>query len=109
MLTVISDMKGVLAVLGERGPVDVPTLQREYDAILDPGPNPWCHEEDKPRQEAWVERVRQREQFLTLKYGGTADDDGTTVYSPLTFANWLVREKGFVFYAFTECCLTQFD
>lgn len=109
MLTVVTDMNRPLAVLYLPSGLDIATLRSEYDSIMDAGPNPWCHETDKPRQQAWLEKVREREQFLTLKYGGEETGNGETIFSPITFANWLVREKGAVPYRFREYCMVEFD
>lgn len=109
MITVITDMNRPLAVLELPSGLEVTTLRSEYDSILNAGPNPWCHETDELRQQMWVEKVRKRERFLTLKYGGEKTGDGETVFSPITFANWLVREKGAVAHRFCEYCMAEFD
>lgn len=108
-LTVITDFNRPRAVLELPSGLEIEALRSEYDSILDAGPNPWCHETDKPRQQAWLEKVREREQFLTLKYGGENIGDGEIVFSPITFANWLVREKGAVMHRFCEYCMAEFD
>lgn len=109
MLAVISDMHHVLAVLQLKPGADLKALRSEYESILYPGPNPHRNYMDSPEQRAWVERVREREQFLTMKYGGVVCGDGTTAYSPVTFANWLVREKGAGTLSFREYCMVEFD
>lgn len=109
MLTVITDMNHPLAVLELPSGLDIAALRSEYDSIMDAGPNPWCHETDKPRQQAWVEKVHNREQSLTLAYGGEEAGNGETIFSPITFANWLVREKGAVVRRFREYCMAEFD
>ena len=60
MLTVISDMHGPVAVVALPHGADLVALREEYEAVLSPGPNPWCHESDPDRQRAWVDRVHAR-------------------------------------------------
>lgn len=88
--------------------IGIEALRAEYESIMDPGPNPYCHDTDAKRQQEWVQKKHEREQFLTLKYGGYEHEDGTE-YSPITFANWLVREKGARTRQFSEYCMCEFD
>lgn len=108
-LLIVSDMKSSVAVLRTPDGFDLEAARQEYDSIMDPGPNPMCYEGDKPRQAAWVEKSREREQFLTLKYGGENDSRGRTYFGAVTFANWLVREKGAESYPFSAYCMAEFD
>src|SRR5262249_40302747 len=109
MLVVISDMHNCRAILELPVGLNVKELRKEYEAILYPGSNPWCHESDPPRQKEWIDKLRHRENYLVAKYGGETLDDGATLYSPLTFANWLVREKNAVSKPFREHCMVEFD
>ena len=109
MLTVISDMHNPVAVLELPDGADVLALREEYEAVMGPGPNPYCYEADPERQYEWVDRIKAREQFLTLKYGGDPAGDGTTQFGAVTFANWLVREKGARAHPFTRYCMAEFD
>lgn len=111
MLTIISDMHHPLAVLQLPNGMEIEELREEYESIMNPGPNPWCHETDEKRQKEWVEKKHEREQFLTLKYGGSESggDDREIYYSPLTFAHWLIRGKGATSLPFREHGMYEFD
>ena len=72
---------------------DIDKCREEYEAIMHPGPNPYAY--NTPTQKAWLEKIRDRQKFLVLKYGGTEVGQGPEVdYSPMTFVHWLIREKG---------------
>ena len=105
-MLLISDFHRSLALLDHTQPYDMVALRKEYEMIMWPGFNP--HKYDTPEQEEWRKRVREREQFLTMKYGGEVTDK-VTYYSPLTFAHWLIREKGFKSIPFEDYCMSEFD
>jgi len=108
-LLLISDMDHPLALLEMPNGYDIDALRAEFEAILAPGENPRAY--DSPVQAAWIERVRERENFLVAKYGGTEDgnDPPRRQYSPRTFANWLVREKGAKAVKFEHYGMYEFD
>jgi hypothetical protein len=107
VFTIISDMNNPVAIL--QLTQDIKQLRAEYESIMDPGPNPWCHETDSSCQKNWVKKVQEREQFLTLKYGGNVTGRGETVYSPLTFVHWLIQEKKAINYPFKQYTMCEFD
>ena len=103
-LTIISDYHGVVGVVILPKGKSIKGLRKEYESILDPGENP--HAYDTPRQKEWLEKVREREDFLVKKYGGSGKD---RIYGPETFVGWLVKEKGAEKVSFSDYVMAEFD
>lgn len=86
---------------------DVGKCRKEFESIMHPGPNPYAY--NTPIQKAWLDKIDQRQKFLTLKYGGSEVGQGPEVcYSPMTFVHWLIREKGAKRIQYTYCDMDDY-
>jgi hypothetical protein len=109
MIYVVGDFNRVQAVVRLPDGADIDALRDEFEAVVDPGPNPYRY--NTPTQDEWAERSRHREEYLVGLYGGERDygQPGRRDYGPLTFVGWLVKEKGARRIRFTEFCMAEFD
>jgi hypothetical protein len=104
---VISDFHNPLALLQIPVALDLKTARQEFEDMMNPGPNPRAYETDV--QKDWLKKVRAREALLVDIYGGTRSGNGSLIYSPLTFVNWLVMEKGVTSVQFQRYTMAEFD
>lgn len=93
MILVLEDERGCRAVLAVPDRATAGQLACKFRALHDPGPNPQQY--NTPVQDAWLRRVREREQRLLAEYGGAKVPNGPDVYlAEFAFAEWLIRQHG---------------
>lgn len=103
MIFVISDFRGVVAVVKLPKGSKIKKLRSEYEKALGRKPNPYAY--NTPVQYEWLKDTSDKEANFVLKYGG----EGDKVFGAGTFAGWLVAEKGAKLVSYREYCMAEFD
>lgn len=109
-IIVISDFNHVLGLILLSEENDIDDLRKEFESILDPGENPCAY--NTTIQDQWIDKKRNRENYLVEKYGGCESGYSPNVikiYSPKTFIGWLVAEKNAKEITFLDYTMAEFD